>query len=69
MTRCVGQDSSSRLEVEKNVYSKRGCISRSEIVKRIEPASFDVQLLPMANAFLRYGAVHSDHETFMPTRG
>lgn len=56
MTRCVGQGSSpsSRRAVskEKDVYLLEARVyRRSWKESEIEPASFDVQLLPMENAF------------------
>lgn len=58
-----------RLEGKRYVLTLNAGVSRSEIVKRIELASFDVQLLPMENAFSRYRSgvfrpwnIHADAE-------
>ena len=51
---------------EKDTWLYR--VQRSWKKDRKSSRAFDVQLLPMENAFSRYRAVHSDHETFMLAR-
>lgn len=62
---------SGKVELPFRLERKRYLVvSCSKIVEKDRKSSraFDVQLLPMENAFSRYRAVHSDHETFMLAR-
>lgn len=62
---------SGKVELPFRLEGKRYLVvSCSKIVEKDRKSSraFDVQLLPMENAFSRYRAVHSDHETFMLAR-